>query len=324
MEEDVMETTEAPEPESKHQQEDVQEIVAEIIPDVEWWDAPLLATPQYDANLVEDLITIYIEHPLPLAALSEPPPPPPMPLPLTKRERKKISRMRRLEKQKEVQDKIRLGLMPPPEPKVKLSNLMRVLQNEAVADPSAVEAKVRAQAEKRKLMHELQNEKRRLTPEERREKKRAKLAEDTSVELNVAIFKVADLSHAQHRFKVDINAQQLGLTGCAVLFPECNVVVVEGGPKAMKKFNRLMLKRIKWEDVKSDAANEEESDEDEDEDSKSNKCMLVWQGIAKQRAFQGFRFESCRSEAMARKCLTDRGVGQYWDMARAFDADKIQ
>ena len=37
-----------------------------------------------------------------------------------------------------MQDKIKLGLMKPPPPKVKMSNLMRVLGPEAVADPSRV------------------------------------------------------------------------------------------------------------------------------------------------------------------------------------------
>ena len=44
--------------------------------------------------------------------------------------------------------KVRLGLVAPDEPKVKLSNLMRVLGNEAVMDPTKVEAHVRAQVAK--------------------------------------------------------------------------------------------------------------------------------------------------------------------------------
>ena len=42
----------------------------------------------------------------------------------------------------------RLGLIPPDEPKVKMSNLMRVLGNEQVLDPTKVEAQVRAQMAK--------------------------------------------------------------------------------------------------------------------------------------------------------------------------------
>jgi hypothetical protein len=43
---------------------------------------------------------------------------------------------------------LRLGLIPPDEPKVKMSNLMRVLGNEQVLDPTKVEAHVRAQMAK--------------------------------------------------------------------------------------------------------------------------------------------------------------------------------
>ena len=40
-----------------------------------------------------------------------------IPIMLTKKERKKLRRQNRMEAQKEEQEKIRLGLMPPPEPK---------------------------------------------------------------------------------------------------------------------------------------------------------------------------------------------------------------
>lgn len=42
---------------------------------------------------------------------------PQVPVYLTKKERKKLRRQNRQENQKEVTEKIRLGLMPPPEPK---------------------------------------------------------------------------------------------------------------------------------------------------------------------------------------------------------------
>ena len=48
-----------------------------------------------------------------------------------------------------VQDLIRQGLLEAPKAKVKLSNMMRVLGNEATADPTAVEAQVRQQMEDR-------------------------------------------------------------------------------------------------------------------------------------------------------------------------------
>ena len=50
-----------------------------------------------------------------------------------------------------------------------------------------------------------------------------------------------------------MNAQQYHLTGCVLVHRDINVVVVEGGPKALKKYKRLMLHRIKWKrDIHAD------------------------------------------------------------------------
>ncbi len=54
-----------------------------------------------------------------------------------------------MEREKEKQELIRQGLLDPPKPKVKLSNLMRVLGTEAVLDPSAMEKQVREQMAER-------------------------------------------------------------------------------------------------------------------------------------------------------------------------------
>ena len=61
--------------------------------------------------------------------------------------------------------------------------------------------------------------------------------------------------------------------GCTVLLRDMNLVVVEGGPKAQKKFRQLMLNRIKWsEDTKRRARLE-----DEEEETAKNYCRLVWE-----------------------------------------------
>ena len=82
-----------------------------------------------------------------------------------------------------------------------------------MSDPSKVEKRVMEQMQQRQLNHEMRNQARKLTPAERREKKRKKLQEDTSRQVHVAIFRVADFSDPKHRFKVDVNIQQLNLTG---------------------------------------------------------------------------------------------------------------
>ena len=43
-----------------------------------------------------------------------------------------------------------------------------------------------------------------------------------------------------------MNAQQLHLTGCCLVYHDINIVVAEGGAKGIKKYKKLMLHRIKW------------------------------------------------------------------------------
>mgnify|MGYP001795835818 CR=1 FL=1 len=64
--------------------------------------------------------------------------------------------------------------------------------------------------------------------------------------------------------------------GCVVLTKDLNVVVVEGGPKALKKFKHLMLHRIKWSEDRKRRHRQEDSD-DEDEEKNINHCVLVWE-----------------------------------------------
>ena len=144
----------------------------------------------YDIKEVkEDAITNLIEHPIQLKPL-EPKGPVHIPVFLTKKEQKKLRRQNRREAWKEKQDKIRLGLIPPDQPKVKISNMMRVLESDAVQDPTKVEAHVRAQMAKRKADHEKMNADRKLTPDQRKQKTVRKLKEDTTAGVNVAVFRV--------------------------------------------------------------------------------------------------------------------------------------
>lgn len=59
-----------------------------------------------------------IEHPIKIRAPTDLNKPPEIPLLLTKKERKKLRRQNRQEAQKERQERVRLGLEKPPEPKV--------------------------------------------------------------------------------------------------------------------------------------------------------------------------------------------------------------
>ena len=76
------------------------------------------------------------------------------------------------------------------------------------------------------------------------------MKEDLSCGVHVTVYRVHDLSSLAIKFKVDMNAQQLHLSGRLLLFRDINLVIVEGGPKGLKKFRKLMMHRIKWEPEK--------------------------------------------------------------------------
>ena len=116
---------------------------------------------------------------------------------------------------------------------------------------------------------------------------RRKMAEDTSSGVVVSVFYVASLQSSQHRFKIDVNAQQLGLTGgvliCSAPDLPCALVVVEGGPRAVKRFSALMNRRIDWADTS----------ELQGENYARNWAKEVWKGTTVRRNFAAFKFQEC-------------------------------
>ena len=286
--------------------------------DLEWWDSVILQTRSYEGedgqpNLRQETITNLIEHPIQMRAPTDPLSLPYLPVFLTQKERKKLRRTTRRENWKEKQENIRLGLEPPPQAKVRISNLMRVLGNEAIQDPTKIEAHVREQMAKRLQNHQEANASRKLTAEQRREKKEKKLQEDTSTSgVHVAIYRVKDLSNLSKKYKIETNAKQLFMTGCAVIFKDVNVVVVEGGPKQQKKYKRLMLNRIRWEE---DTVKISKHDTGSSQPETRNSCQLVWEGTTKQRNFGDLIFKLCPSEVVAREHFRKHGVEHYWDLS---------
>ncbi|KAK9508483.1 hypothetical protein O3M35_006030 [Rhynocoris fuscipes] len=284
---------------------------ASEIPKVEWWDSVILLNNCYGEDdeppaIKEEAITHLIEHPIQMKAPTMPTKPVYMPVFLTKKERKKLRRQNRREAWKEEQEKIRLGLEPPPEPKLRISNLMRALGTEAVQDPTKMEAHVKAQMAKRLKAHEDANAARKLTAHQRSEKRKRRLMEDTTFGVHVSVYRVKDLSNMTKKFKVEINCKQLFMTGAVIMYKDCNVVIVEGGPKQTSTYQRLMLQRIKWE---------EDMVKDSDGKESPNSCVLVWQGMNQQRNFGEMKFKICATEKLAREQLRKHGVEHYWDLA---------
>ncbi|KAK2738349.1 hypothetical protein FQN57_007109 [Myotisia sp. PD_48] len=308
-------------------------------PAIEWWDEGLIDGPDYSAidnreklkiDTPDSVITIYIQHPV----LLEPPQdknlPEAQPLFLTQKERAKIRRQRRMEDLKEQQAKIRLGLEPVPAPKVKKSNLMRVLGEDAVKDPTAVEARVNREIAARAQKHAEENESRKLTKEQRHEKLVGKKEQDASKGLHVSVYLIDSLANGRHRFKISKNAEQQGLTGICILHPKRNLVIVEGGFHSINAYKKLMLNRIDW--TENDGPNvvregnrealaawlAAEDENGELRDLSLNTCTLVWEGETKARGFRkwlGARV--CESDSSAKDQLTRAKMENFWTLAQS-------
>ena len=322
-------------------------------PDVEWWDEGLLPENQNSyENCLDDgrnkidvpdtIITVLIQHPVQLAAPQDKFNPAAKPLMLTKTEQKKMRRQRRMADMKEEQAKIRLGLVEPPPPKVKKSNMMRVLGEQAVKDPTAVEARVNREIAQRKTDHDAANDDRKLTHEQRVEKLQRQQAGDEAKGVKICVFRVDNLSSGKHRYQVDINAKQNALTGTVILHPELNLIIVEGGVHSITAYRKLMLNRIKWSEntlplsnttpttftqVTSGATGEGANkaaqwcnpvtENGELKDLSENRCVLVWEGDEQQRIFKRWGSRACETDGEAREALRRQKMENMWTLARS-------
>ncbi|KAI0305211.1 pre-mRNA processing factor 3-domain-containing protein [Multifurca ochricompacta] len=321
----------------------------EVPPIAEWWDAPLLPTGRYSdldefdpaylkIRTENSPITFYIQHPIPIPAPGDKNKPPPKPLMLTKKEQKKMRKQRRQAELQDKRDRIRMGLIPPDPPKVRLSNLMKVLTSDAVQDPTRVEARVRREVAMRKHTHDKMNAERKLSDEQRRENLETKKAEEDKKGIFGAVYKISNLSDPAHRFKVRKNAEQMALTGLVIFNPAFSMVYVEGAAKFTRSYKRLMLHRIAWTEA-ARARGEEEVELADGENGieggggetgkasvtppsgevslEGNRCDLVWEGPIRERAFTNFRPKSCPTDSTARDALGLK-LMSYWDMAKNF------
>ena len=308
-------------------------------PAVEWWDEGLVNGNDYSAiedennmkiDTPDTIVTAYIQHPVLLDPPQEKHMPQQKPMFLTPKEQAKIRRQRRMADLKEQQAKIRLGLEPAPPPKVKKSNLMRVLGEQAVKDPTAVEARVTREIAERRENHEAANEERKLTKDQRREKLASQQEKDAEKGIHVSVYRIDNLANGRNRFKISKNAEQHALTGVCIMHPRLNLVIVEGGAYSINAYRKLMLNRIDWtenpgpnsvrEGNREALASwlETEDEKGELKDFSTNSCSLLWDGQAKTRSFRkwlGGRV--CESDSQAKDVLARGKMENFWILAKS-------
>ncbi|KAI3317629.1 putative U4/U6 small nuclear ribonucleoprotein [Xylariaceae sp. AK1471] len=311
--------------------------VIEAPPDIEWWDEGLVNGKNYNdidnpeaikIDTEDTIITSYIQHPVAIEPPQDRHIPAPKPMYLTSAEQAKLRRQRRMADLKEEQAKIRLGLVPAPPPKIKKGNLMRVLGEEAVKDPTAVEARVNRDIADRHAHHMETNEERKLTKEQRNEKLARNQEKDVAKGVHMLVFKVNTLANGQHRFKISKNAEQYNLKGLVVMHPKQNLIIVEGGEHSINQYKKLMLNRIDWAEntpprdkgAHYDSLKDWLRAEDEQGDLKDlalNKCQLLFEGEEKSQIFHAFKSRVCETDAEARQALSRAKLESFWNMAKS-------
>lgn len=281
---------------------------SEKVPIYEWWDSVILVKNLdtfIDGKIAVnyELITNLIEHPIQTQPPNELKRLTFDPVFLTKQEQKKLRRQNRRASWMAEQEKIRLGLVDPPKAKLKISNMIQVLSIKGIQDPTKTEAEVRMQMAIRRKVHETSNETLKLNTQRRREKNIKKLRKDVSIGIHVSVYLVRDLhkAHAK-KFKVEINAKQLYMSGVIAMFHDLSVVVVEGGPKQQKRYRQLMMHRIKWHKEKNVYHS-------------NDKCILIWEGKILSRNFGEFKSRTFMNEIEARKFFQNHHCEHYWDLA---------
>jgi U4/U6 small nuclear ribonucleoprotein PRP3 len=80
---------------------------------------------------------------------------------------KKLRHQAHMAREKERQELARQGLLEPPKKQVKISTFLRVMDEQAVQDPSALEKQVRHEQQEGELAHADRKVARKLTPSER-------------------------------------------------------------------------------------------------------------------------------------------------------------
>jgi U4/U6 small nuclear ribonucleoprotein PRP3 len=124
-----------------------------------------------------------------------------------------------------------------------------------------------------------------------------------------------------------------------------NLVLVEGGPRAIKRFKRLMLRRIDWNsktkhkipaaensedhpmnstEDQQETIKEEDDEDDKIKSSKDRKCHLIWEGVHKKKSFEKWRIVEIRSENEARRLLGEKNCDQFWNMALTFQPERAE
>lgn len=285
----------------------------EDVPAVEWWDRGYIdenlqildkyskeydiddeGTDEEDENVGPSIR--YVHHPAPLKSANAMPA---AKVYLTKKEQKKIRRNKRKLLREEIETKIKLGLEPKPQPKVKLSNMMNVYENnQNITDPTKWEHSVIEQVRQRRSEHLEENAKRHQEAILKR-KENPSHDVNTPLETTCKVFWFKSIQNPKIRYKVNMNSRQLSLKGACLRIRDDGpgLIIIAGKEKSCKFFEKLITKRIKWDE------NFEDRDDKSMIDMQGNYAKLLWEGYLDNRKFPNWFMKVCHDEEDLRNTL---------------------
>ena len=106
-----------------------------------------------------------------------------------------------------------------------------------------------------------------------------------------------------------------------------HMVVVEGGPHAIKQYKKLMLRRIDW-NKKDEHSMDAPMESEPQIQKKKPTCTLVWEGTStpgvanKKKTFEKWKVVDIRTETEAKRLLTDRNMVHLWNMVINLSAER--
>ncbi|PRT56397.1 U4/U6 small nuclear ribonucleoprotein Prp3 [Wickerhamiella sorbophila] len=257
--------------------------IPQLPPSREWWD---------DGATVE--ITDEIFCPVPIDAPSERLYAGEGKIYMTQRELKRMRKHTRYEQRREVQDRIRLGLDPPPPPKISQKNIVAVIGAEYYSDPTKFDKMAARQLAEREKAHQETNAARKLDGDARWEKHVAKVERDKAKGLSCAVLKFNGVVSGERRYILDQGAQKLLLTGVLLCTQPFSLVVVEGGALEVKKFKKLAAKTKERDDA--------------------GEAQLIWQGELRAAKFKRWSIHALDSKK-SRDLLEGKHALSFWNLA---------
>lgn len=301
--------------------------ISNIPVDVEWWDSVYLdkkthkilekyIVSDYDSEEEEDNNSVddenteyapsihYVHHPIPVKGTTDDDNRYPRRIYLTKKEHRRIRRNNRKLAREEIEAKIKLGLEPKPEPKVKLSNMMHVLENDAnIVDPTNYEQNVIKQVQQRKKNHLEEN---RIRHEEAVFRRKEKLENLDAKAIHMAnscnVYRFQSLQNPKIRYKLNMNAKQLKLRGCCLRVHDSGpgMIIVVGEEKSIKFFDKLVTRRLKWDE------NFEDRRSNQMVDMSNNNIEKVWNGYInlEEHNFSNWFMRVCNDESELKQILS--------------------